>query len=124
VTRRGAGMLVGQAVVVVGLLVVVYFTLLKPEHNEPPFGVGGAPAPGQVAQGGGTANVHPGGRGGGAHAPPGHGPSAPAPTSGGAPPAPSPVPAGAPTVAAPSAAPQTPSEQQYRDTVSEIFGRL
>jgi hypothetical protein len=126
-----------QAVIVGALLLVVYLTLLRPEEQKPLFGVAG---PGQVAQApGGEAAGEPGGGGGGgrhgeAHAGGGHrhggagnnqGPGAAAPTGtvGTAVSQPAALPA--PTRdGGEGGAAVTPSEQQYDDTVSRLFGSL
>jgi hypothetical protein len=127
-----------QAVIVGALLLVVYLTLLRPEEHKPLFGV---TAPGQVAQApNGASEDQPGaaagGRGGGpgAHGDRGgaanrQGGKAQAGTQGGssavagagvgeaaALPSPTRDDGGSPTL--------TPSEEQYGDTVSRLFGNL
>jgi hypothetical protein len=137
-TSRGIRIVGLQVVIVGALLLVVYLTLLRPEEQKPLFGV---TAPGQVAQApNGASEGQPGaaaGGHGGGPGPRGHrggaanrkGGKAQAGTKGGSTavagaavgePAALPIPTrddgGSPTV--------TPSEEQYGDTVSRLFGNL
>ena len=124
-----------QAVVVGALLLVVYLTLLRPDEEKPLFGVRVPAGPGQVAQvpGGESTGGHrggqPGGRGqahagghhgggGAAAGPPGGAPSVVDGTTTGAPTAP-PIP-----IRDGAEGGVTPSEDQYDDTVSRLFGNL
>jgi hypothetical protein len=139
-----------QVVVVGALLLVVYLTLLRPEEQKPLFGVGVPVGPGQVAQapGGGSGPGQPGGGGpgGGAHGGGGAGGggrghrggaggqhgggNGPGAQSGGTASA---VPGAA--ASEPTALPApardgaeggtvTPSDDQYDDAVSALFGNL
>jgi hypothetical protein len=140
VSRRGARILVGQVAIVLALLLVVYLTLLRPESHKPLFGIGTSTGAGQIAEGGGAgtvgvgrATVGPGGhsghgqgrRGGGL----GHGGG----TLGGAPPAFGATPASATLPGAvenglPGRGGEggalTPTQDQYEDTIGQVFGRL
>jgi hypothetical protein len=141
VSRRGARILVGQVAIVLALLLVVYLTLLRPEGHKPLFGIGTSTGAGQIAQSGGAgtvgagqATVGPGGhsghgqgrRGGGAA---GRGGG----TLGGIPPAFGATPASATLPGAVEdglpgrgggGGALTPSQDQYEDTIGQVFGRL
>jgi hypothetical protein len=127
----------GQVAVVGALLLVVYLTLLRPEEQKPLFGVGAQPGSGALAQaqgggaaggtrggldgaGGGPGGRHGGGRGG--NHPGAQGPGGSSAVSGsavgGQPALPVPIRDGGGTPTA------TPSDEQYQDTVSRLFGNL
>ena len=152
---RRLRLVTAQVVIVGALLLVVYLTLLRPEDQEPLFGVGIPAGPGEVAQApgdGGGAQGLPGGAGGGGGGagagggdaghrhqggaqrggggrgqvgggtPPGSGPGGAAAASGAA--AAEPTTPLVPTRGGAESGGVTPSEQQYDDTVSQLFGNL
>jgi hypothetical protein len=145
--RRGIRIVAAQVVIVGALLLVVYLTLLQPEEHKPLFGVGVPSGPGQIAQapgdgssisagsavargeshggrgtGGGGAGGGPGGGHGGGHraGQAGRWPDSASTYSGAA--------AQAPVLPVPSRdggeGGLTPTEDQYDDAVSQLFGNL
>jgi hypothetical protein len=115
-----------QVVVVGGLLLVVYLTLLQPEEHKPLFGVGVPAGPGHVADTGG--GEREGGAHGGGHGARGHrGGGKPPGATGAVSAAAASEPTGLPVPAREGGnegGAVTPSEEQYGDTVSRLFGNL
>lgn len=139
-TRRGARILVSQVVIVLALLLVVYLTLLRPESHKPLFGIGTSTGAGQIAQGGGAgtgasqAILGPGGRRGHGH---GHRRGGGAGHGGGSRGTVAPAfGATSASVTQPGATAGglpgrggaegglTPTQDQYWDTIGQVFGRL
>jgi hypothetical protein len=152
VTRKRLRWIAVQAVVVTVLAVIVVVTLLKPESNSPLSGIGagdtatvaegpgggsqggGPSGNGQGGPGGGEGGAHNGGQGngnGGAGGNGAHhgGPSASTGTAtasaGGTPPtAPVPVPETSPTRPDGGVPTETPTEDQYADSLGAIDSAL
>jgi hypothetical protein len=139
VTRRGARILVSQVVIVLALLLVVYLTLLRPESHQPLFGIGTSTGAGQIAQSGGPgtgasqAILGPGGRRGhGRGHRRGHGAGRGGSRGAVAPP----FGAASASLTQPGATADglpgrggaeeglTPTQDQYGDTIGQVFGRL